>query len=50
MTVPPPSRLTLFNGSPRGRRGNTPIMLEQFAKGFGGESSMHHLVRMKQTD
>jgi len=49
VTVPPPSRLTLFNGSPRGRRGNTPILLEQFGIGFGGESSMHHLVRMKQT-
>ena len=49
VTIPPPSRLTLFNGSPRGRRGNTPILLEQLAKGFGGESNMHHLVYMRQT-
>jgi len=49
-TVRPPSRLTLFNGSPRGRRGNTPILLEQFAKGFGGATEMHHLVRVKSTD
>ena len=49
-TVPPPARLTLFNGSPRGRRGNTPILLDQFAKGFGGEIEMHNLVRINQTD
>jgi multimeric flavodoxin WrbA len=46
----PPARLALFNGSPRGRRGNTPLMLEQIAKGFGGPVEMHHLVRMKETD
>jgi multimeric flavodoxin WrbA len=48
--IPPPSRLTLFNGSPRGRRGNTPLLLDQFAKGFGGETEMHHLVRINETD
>jgi multimeric flavodoxin WrbA len=50
MTITPPSRLTLFNGSPRGRKGNTPIMLEQFAQGFGGPTEMHHLVHLKETD
>lgn len=50
VTIPPPVRLTLFNGSPRGRRGNTPVMLEQFAKGFEGETEMHHLIKVKQTD
>jgi multimeric flavodoxin WrbA len=49
-TVLPPAWLTLFNGSPRGRRGNTPILLEQFAKGFGGATEMHHLVRVRSTD
>lgn len=50
VTVAPPARLTLFNGSPRGRRGNTPILLDQFAKGFGGMTGMHHLVRINETD
>ncbi|MFH2102500.1 MAG: hypothetical protein ABIJ39_03990, partial [Chloroflexota bacterium] len=44
------ARLTLFNGSPRGRRGNTPILLEQFANGFGGPTVMHHLIQVKQTE
>jgi multimeric flavodoxin WrbA len=47
--VAPPTRLTLFNGSPRGRRGNTPILLEQFAQGFGGPAEMHQLIRLKET-
>jgi len=46
----PPARLTLFNGSPRGRRGNTPIFLSEFAKGFGGQTEMHHLIQIKQTE
>jgi multimeric flavodoxin WrbA len=50
LTVNPPTRLTLFNGSPRGRRGNTPIFLNELAKGFGGPTEMHHLVRIKSTD
>lgn len=49
-TISPPPRLTLFNGSPRGKRGNSPIFLSEFARGFGGESEMHHLVRVKQTE
>ncbi len=32
--VAPVGRLTIFNGSPRGRRGNTPILLDQVATGF----------------
>ncbi len=48
-TIRPPSRLTLFNGSPRGARGNTPIFLREFAKGFGGETELHHLIQVKQT-
>ena len=50
VTVTPPNRMTLFNGSSRGRKGNTPIMLEQFAQGFGGPTEMHHLVHLKETD
>jgi multimeric flavodoxin WrbA len=49
-TISPPSRLTLFNGSPRGRRGNTPLMLEQLAQGFGRPVEIYHLVRMKETE
>ncbi|RPI95062.1 MAG: hypothetical protein EHM40_04500 [Chloroflexi bacterium] len=49
-TIAPPSRLTLFNGSPRGRRGNTSIFLTEFARGFGGESEMHHLIQVKQME
>jgi multimeric flavodoxin WrbA len=49
VTIEPPARLTLFNGSPRGPKGNTPIFLRELAAGFGGPSETHHLVRMKQT-
>ncbi len=50
VTIAPPSRLTLFNGSPRGKRGNTSIFLREFAQGFGGESEMHHLIQIKQRE
>jgi multimeric flavodoxin WrbA len=49
-SITPPSRLTLFNGSPRGRKGNSPIMLGEIATGFGGAVETHHLVRMKETE
>ena len=39
VTIAPPARLTLFNGSPRGKRGNTPLMLGEFARGFGEAES-----------
>jgi hypothetical protein len=52
--IKPPTRLTVFNGSPRGRKGNTPIMLDQFMKGFaatGGRSSeVFHLNRLKEAE
>ena len=50
MTISPPSRLTLLNGSPRGRRGNTPIFLGEIARGFTGPNEIHHLIRLKETD
>ncbi len=50
VTVSPPTRLTLFNGSPRGRKGNTPIFLDEIARGFGGPYEVHHLVRLKETE
>jgi multimeric flavodoxin WrbA len=50
VTVDSPSRLTLFNGSPRGRKGNTAIFLREIAAGFGGPSETHHLVRLKESD
>jgi len=43
----PPKKITVFNGSPRGRRGNTPILLGEFVKGFDGEFEVHHLIRIK---
>ena len=49
VTVPGLSRLTLFNGSPRGKRGNTPIFLREIARGFGGPSEIHDLIRLKET-
>jgi len=49
-TITPPSRLTLFNGSPRGRKGNTTTFLTEFAMGFGGESDVYHLIQVKQID
>lgn len=50
VTITPPARLTLFNGSPRGQRGNTPIFLRQIAAGFDGPAETHHLVRLKETE
>jgi multimeric flavodoxin WrbA len=50
VTVNPPRRLTLFNGSPRGRKGNTAIFLREIAAGFGGPSETYHLVRLNETD
>jgi len=47
--VAPVSSITLFNGSPRGPHGNSPIFLDQVAKGFGGESKMIHLVNANAT-
>jgi len=47
--ISPPAQLTLFNGSPRGAKGNTPVMLAQVAKGFaaagGNVAETLHLVR-----
>jgi hypothetical protein len=52
--IDPPGQMTVFNGSPRGRKGNTPIMLEQFGAGFasraGHSYEIHHLNRMKERD
>lgn len=49
-SIQPPTHLTLFNGSPRGNKGNTPIMLTQFAKGFasvpGKSYEIHNLNRL----
>jgi multimeric flavodoxin WrbA len=49
VSIPPLSRLTLFNGSPRGRRGNTAIFLDKIASGFGGVIEIRHLIRLKET-
>ncbi|MFV1949320.1 MAG: NAD(P)H-dependent oxidoreductase [Anaerolineales bacterium] len=48
--IKPPGKLTVFNGSPRGAKGNTPIMLGEFIKGFNGELDLHHLIFRKNID
>lgn len=52
--ITPPATLTLFNGSPRGAKGNTPVMLAQIAKGFtaagGIVTDTFHLVRQNDLD
>lgn len=51
-TIVPPREIAVFNGSPRGARGNTPILLSQFMEGFkaisGNQATMFQLNRMKQ--
>jgi multimeric flavodoxin WrbA len=51
-TIKPPGHLTIFNGSPRGRKGNTPIMLKQFGDGFasvaGHSYEIYNLNRLKE--
>jgi multimeric flavodoxin WrbA len=49
-SITPPSRLAIFNGSPRGRKGSTPIMLKQLAQGFGSSFETYHLVQVKDTE
>ncbi len=52
--VKPPTQLTVFNGSPRGAKGNSPLMLEQLIKGFtaagGRVDEPLHLVRQNELD
>jgi hypothetical protein len=42
--ISPPKKITVFNGSPRGKNGNTPIMLRQLMEGFGGDYEIHDLI------
>lgn len=49
-TITPPKSLALFNGSPRGAKGNTPIFLREIGNGFGAAEEMHHLVRLQETE
>ena len=48
--IQPPAHMTIFNGSPRGNMGNTPIMLQQFGGGFasvpGHTYDIHNLNRI----
>jgi len=45
------SKLTVFNGSPRGKRGNTPVMLGHLMGGFtsitGNTAEISHLYKIK---
>jgi len=47
-------RLTVFNGSPRGRKGNTNIILDHFLRGYeatpGNTYELYHLNRLKETE
>jgi len=49
VTIAPPQRLTLFNGSPRGGKANTARLFEKFSAGFqavaGHTVEVHHLNR-----
>jgi multimeric flavodoxin WrbA len=49
-SINPPQHLTVFNGSPRGSKGNTPLMLNQFGEGFasiaGHTWEIHNLNRL----
>jgi multimeric flavodoxin WrbA len=49
-----PSRLTVLNGSPRGKTGNTQILLERFIQGFeanaGRTHQMLHLIRVREVE
>ncbi len=53
VTIKSPQRLTVFNGSPRGRKGNTPLLLEKFLAGFnaipGNTSEVFDLNRQHNT-
>jgi multimeric flavodoxin WrbA len=53
-SITPPKHLTIFNGSPRGSKGNTPIMLKQFGEGFtsipGHTYEINNLNRLKEKD
>ncbi len=44
-------KLTVFNGSPRGKRGNSPTMLDHLMRGFtsisGNTAEIHHLQQTK---
>jgi hypothetical protein len=47
-------QLTVFNGSPRGRKSNSKIILDQFLSGFeatpGNSYELHYLNRLKDTE
>jgi multimeric flavodoxin WrbA len=51
--VAPPGGLLLLNGSPRGGRGNTPILLREFGAGFAqvrpGSVVQRDLIRLRET-
>jgi multimeric flavodoxin WrbA len=48
--ISPPKSITVFNGSPRGKNGNTPIMLRKLMKGFGGEYEIHDLIMTRDIE
>ena len=49
--IKPPKRLLVVNGSPRGKKGNTPVMLQKVIDGFaslpGKEVEIVHLAQIK---
>lgn len=53
-TIRPPERITFFNGSPRGKKGNTPLLAGRFLDGFadlpGRSSESHDLVVLRDPE
>lgn len=51
--ITPPQQITFFNGSPRGKKGNTPMLFQRFLDGFqtlpGRSSQIYHLNHLKQS-
>ncbi|MBI9046971.1 MAG: flavodoxin family protein [Anaerolineaceae bacterium] len=54
LQIKPPKHLTIFNGSPRGAKGNTPIVLGKFLDGFTSNNSntyeIHQLNKINQRE
>jgi multimeric flavodoxin WrbA len=55
VAIQPPHRITVFNGSPRGKKGNSPILLGKFLQGFtaanpANSSEIFDLAETRRTE